>query len=103
MSKKGFAEAIGVSPNTVLRYETGAINPTNEKVEKIAQILGFPLKFFFGDDVDEPRRDNASFRGMASKTGKVMDAALASGALAFLLDDWIGTEFYRSEDNLLDL
>jgi Zn-dependent peptidase ImmA (M78 family)/DNA-binding XRE family transcriptional regulator len=103
MSKKGFAELIGVTPNTIIRYETGEIAPTDENIGKMAASLGFSVSFFHGKDVDEPRRDNASFRGMASKSGKVMDAALASGALAFLLDDWIASEFYRSGDNLLDL
>lgn len=103
MSKKGVAEAIGVTPNTIHRYETGESSPPDETAEKLAVLLKFPAKFFYGKDVDEPRRDNASFRGMANKSGKVMDAALASGALAFLLDDWIGAEFYRSEVNLLEL
>ena len=103
MSKKRVAELVGVTPNSIFRYETGEICPSDENIEKIAVSLSFPPKFFDGGDIDEPRRDNASFRGMASKSGKVMDSALASGALAFLLDDWIGSEFYRSEDNLLDL
>lgn len=103
MSKTELAELIGVAPNSIMRYELGEITPTNENVKRLADVLSFPVSFFGGDDIDEPRRDNASFRGMASKSGKIMDAALASGALAFMLDDWIGSEFYRSDANLLDL
>jgi len=91
-----------VTADTVRRYELGTPVP-DEKVKLIAGALNFPELFFFGDSIDEPRRDNASFRGMASKSGKVMDAALGSGAIAFLLDDWISNQFDRSEPNLPDL
>ncbi len=96
------ATAIGVSADTIRRYELG-ISVPEEKVDLLSKFLGFPKQFFFDPTVDEPRRDNASFRGMASKSGKVMDAALASGAIAFLLDDWIAGQFDRPEANILDL
>src|SRR5215469_14922359 len=95
VSKKGLADCIGVTPNTILRYEAGEIDPSKESLDKIASCLQFPRAFFDGDDVDEPRRDNASFRGMASKSARIMDAALASGAIAFLLDDWIANSYNR--------
>ena len=103
ISKKALAELIGVEPNTVSRYESGKILPTDGVVEKIAIGLDFPAEFFFGHDVDEPRRENASFRGMASKSGRIMDAALASGAIAFLLDDWVARQYFRPDPNLPDL
>lgn len=103
MSKKGVADLIGVTPNTILRYEDGEITPPSDKLDKLARVLDFPVKFFDGPDMDEPRRDNASFRGMASKSAKIMDAALASGAIAFLLDDWVTASYVRPEPNLLDL
>jgi Zn-dependent peptidase ImmA (M78 family)/DNA-binding XRE family transcriptional regulator len=103
MSKKGLADAIGVTPNTVLRYEAGEITPPDETVEKIAACLRFPKDFFDGNEVDEPRRDNASFRGMASKSARIMDAALASGAIAFMMDDWIAKTYNRPSPDLIDL
>ena len=102
MSKKGLADAIGVTPNTILRYEAGEIDPPEDKVEKIARCLHFPKEFFDEREIDEPRRDNASFRGMASKTARVMDAALASGTIAFLLDDWIDRLFNRPAPDIPD-
>lgn len=103
ITKKGLADLIGVTPNTILRYETGEILVSDEVAQKIACSLGFPLAFFEGREIDEPRRDNASFRGMASKSGRIMDAALASGAIAFLLDDWISCSYSRPEPDILDL
>lgn len=102
LSKTELGAAIGVTPDTIRRYELGIPVP-DDKIRLIASVLKFPESFFRGPDIDEPRRDNASFRGMASKSGKVMDAALSSGAIAFLLDDWISARFNRSEPNLLDL
>ncbi len=103
MSKKGLADSIGVTPNTILRYEAGEIEPSDDSLEKIASCLKFPKSFFEGQEFDEPRRDNASFRGMASKSARIMDAALASGAIAFMLDDWIAKSYTRPEPDLLDL
>jgi len=100
MTKKGLAELIGVTTNTVHRYEGGEIEPSNESLESIAAALDFPIAFFAGADVDQPRRENASFRGLASKTARVMDAALQSGTLAYLFDDWVSTIYGRVELDL---
>lgn len=103
MSKKGLADLIGVAPNTISRYETGELTPSDENLEKISRSLQFPKEFFSGHEIDHPRRDNASFRGMASKSDRIMDAALASGAVAFLLDDWLTKQYLRPEPDVLDL
>lgn len=95
MTKKGVAERIGVSTNTIHRYETGEITPSDENLSALAAILDFPVNFFEGGDIDQPRRDNASFRGLSSKTNQVMDAALASGALAYVFDDWVSKRYNR--------
>lgn len=102
MTKKALADAIGVAPNTIMRYETGELGPSEDNLQKIATVLKFPLSFFHEAEFDEPRRDNASFRGMASKSAKIMDAALASGAIAFMLDDWLGRSYNRPEPDIPD-
>jgi Zn-dependent peptidase ImmA (M78 family)/DNA-binding XRE family transcriptional regulator len=93
LTKKGLAEAIGVTPHTVLRYESDEIVPSDEVVLKIAQILNFPIGFFEGDEVDEIDEGAASFRSMAAMTARQRDAALAAGSLAFILSDYIEKEF----------
>lgn len=103
MSKKGFAESVNLSTNTVFRYESGELTPSDEAIERFASVLGFPVSFFSGSDLDRPRRDNASFRGLASKSAKIMDAALASGTMAYLLDDWVSGDYDRVEPDLPDL
>lgn len=103
MTKRGLAESLGVAVNTINRYEKGVIIPVEENVTKISKALNYPFDFFYGDDVDEPRAENASFRGLASKTDKVVDAALSAGFSAYLLDDWFSKRYDFEEPNLLDL
>jgi Zn-dependent peptidase ImmA (M78 family)/DNA-binding XRE family transcriptional regulator len=103
MTKKGFAERVGVAPNTIFRYEAGELVPSDEAIRLFAETLAFPVGFFFGGDLDQPRRDNASFRGLASKSAKIMDAALASGSLSYLFDDWISERYQLVELDLPEL
>ncbi|MEQ8357663.1 MAG: ImmA/IrrE family metallo-endopeptidase [Kiloniellaceae bacterium] len=100
MSKKGVAESIGVRPIAIHRYEIGEHVPSDENLQKLSAVLNFPISFFSGGDIDQPRRDNASFRGLASKTQRIMGAALASGALAYLFDDWVSERYNRVELDL---
>ncbi|MGH0281362.1 helix-turn-helix domain-containing protein [Sinorhizobium meliloti] len=103
LTKKGFAEALGVTPHTVLRYESGEISPPVETLERIARILNFPVAFFCAPDVDEIVSDAASFRSLTSMTAKDRDAALAAGTLAYLFSDWVDQNFTLPEVSLVDL
>lgn len=87
------AEAAEVTRLTIHRYESGDVEPPPDSIKKLAEILGFPPLFFYGADIDEPTPESASFRGMAAMTAAERDAALAAGALAFLLDDWVHARF----------
>lgn len=103
LTKKGFAEIIGVTPHTVLRYESGEIIPPKEMVEKIATALDFPVDFFDGDDIDELNEEAASFRSMSAMTARQRDAALSAGALSFLFNDWVEDQFDLPRPDLTDL
>ncbi|MBY2907727.1 helix-turn-helix domain-containing protein [Rhizobium leguminosarum] len=103
LTKKGFAEVLGVTPHTVLRYESGEISPSPETLERIAQILDFPTTFLCAPDVDEIVSDAASFRSLTSMTAKDRDAALAAGTLAYLFSDWVDDNFSLPETALIDL
>jgi Zn-dependent peptidase ImmA (M78 family)/DNA-binding XRE family transcriptional regulator len=103
LTKKGLAKALGVTPHTVLRYESGDITPPEDVIAKIAKILAFPLGFFYADEVDEPDADIASFRSLRAMSAKERDAALAAGSLAFLLSDWVERQFDLPAVDLIDL
>jgi Zn-dependent peptidase ImmA (M78 family)/transcriptional regulator with XRE-family HTH domain len=103
LTRKGFAELIGMSPVTVTRLEMANNEPEPETVDLIAIKLGFPREFFFGDDIDDLAKDAASFRSLTSMTARERDAALASGSLAFLLSDYVAAKFNLPESKLIDL
>lgn len=103
LTKKGLAKALGVTPHTVLRYESGEISPPDEVAAKIARILAFPIGFFYADDVDEPLADAASFRSLTAMSAKERDAALAASSLAFVLSDWMEQHFDLPPVDLIDL
>ncbi|MCC8686358.1 XRE family transcriptional regulator [Xanthomonas campestris pv. raphani] len=92
LTKKAFAEAIGVTQHTVTRWDRGSTDaPTAENLRAMSQALGFPEKFFFGNDVESPER--ASFRSQTSMTAAARDAALAAGSVAYLIADWFDARF----------
>ena len=67
--------------------------PSRRTLPKIASVLRFPVDFFNGPDLDEPPIDGSSFRALSTLTAKLRDRALASGALAMALSDWIHARF----------
>jgi Zn-dependent peptidase ImmA (M78 family)/DNA-binding XRE family transcriptional regulator len=103
LTKKSLAEALAVTPHTVLRYEQGDVTPPATMLDRLAACLAFPIEFFMKPDFDEPQMVAVSFRSMAAMTARERDAALAAGALAFELSDWVGDRFHLPECNLLDL
>jgi Zn-dependent peptidase ImmA (M78 family) len=103
MTKKGFAAALGVTPHTVLRYETGEIEPPEETIAKFSSILDFPIGFFHEPDIDDVVPDAASFRGLTAMSAKDRDSALAAGTLSYLLSDWVDQNFDLPTPQLIDL
>jgi Zn-dependent peptidase ImmA (M78 family) len=103
MTKKGLAAALGVTPHTVLRYESGDISPPEDMVARIAGVLSFPIGFFYSDDVDDPPADGASFRSLTAMSAKERDAALAAGALGFVFSDWVEQRFDLPDVQFPDL
>ncbi len=103
LTKKGLAEALGVTPHTVLRYESGDICPSDEIVAELSRILEFPLKFFVEEEVDVPSEMAVSFRSLSAMSAKERNAALAAGAFAFIFSDWVNARFDLPEPDLIDL
>lgn len=101
-TKRELAAALGVNENTIRRYEAGETAPSEDGLAVIARLLEFPRPFFFAETQDEPP-DNASFRSMSDLPARDRDAALAAGALAFGLDDWIRRRFDLPANDIPDL
>lgn len=103
LTSKELAKLVGVSPVTITRLEKDNNDPDPGTLDKIARVLKFPKDFFLGSDFDELTKDSASFRSMTAMTAKERDAALAEGALAYMLSDWVSERFKLPEADLLDL
>lgn len=103
LTKKELAEAVGLTPHSILRYESGESSPTDEIIGRLARALGFPEAFFHGSDADQPPEDAASFRSMRAMTARERDAALAAGAIAYILSDWVELHFDLPLPDILDL
>lgn len=103
LTAKGLAAQAGVSPLTIARLEKGENQPDDETIRKIADVLAYPVKFFYGEELDTINASSVSFRALSKMTAKQRDAALSSGSLGLMLFDWVEERFSLPEPNLLDL
>lgn len=97
------AAAIGVEPRSISAYEKGEFGPDGDRLDQLSAVLSFPAEFFFGDDLDEPTPDIASFRALSKMTAGQRDTALGAGAIALMLNGWIEERFELPEPDLPDL
>ena len=103
LTKTELATRVGIDARTVSGYEKGQYEPSDEVVERIAAALSFPKAFFYRDDLDIPHQSGVSFRSLSRMTSRQRDAAIAAGALGYLLCDWVESEFDLPEVDLPDL
>jgi Zn-dependent peptidase ImmA (M78 family)/DNA-binding XRE family transcriptional regulator len=103
LSKAKLAEMLGITPHTVLRYESGDITPPEEMIMKLSELLDFPIEFFEGDEIDGPSERAVSFRSLSTMSARDRRSALAAGSLAFMFSDWVEQKFALPEPALSDL
>jgi len=102
LTMTALAEQIGRSPRSVSAYEDG-VQPSPEVLDLIAQVLGFSVAFFSGDDLDTPQAGAVSFRALTKMSAIERDRALSQGALALALNRWIEQRFDLPPSDLPDL
>lgn len=103
LNKKQFAELINVEPHTVTRWDRYQTEPSADNLDAIERVLEYPREFFFGDDIDEPEQEGTSFRSQTAMSAARRDAALAAGAIGFLISDWVVERFDLPEANIPNL
>ena len=69
----------------------------------LANALGYPVGFFYQDDIDEISQKEVSFRSLKSMTVRQTDAALAGGFLGVSFNQWVSSKFDLPEADLLNL
>jgi Zn-dependent peptidase ImmA (M78 family)/DNA-binding XRE family transcriptional regulator len=103
LNQKRFAELVGVTSHTISRCEGGQTVPTDENVQEFSRVLGFPVEFFYADDVEAPSAELVSFRSQTSMTAATRDAALSAGAIGFLVSSWVESRFELPSPKVPDL
>lgn len=105
MTKKALSAKVGITTRSLTNFESEESDetPSAATLSTLATALEFPESFFFGDDLEVPTADNASFRSFSRMTAAQRDSALAAGALAFAFCDWISNRFNLPAPNIPDL
>ena len=103
LSKTKLAELICVDLRSVVAYESGDYPPAPDTLAKLHAVLGFPLEFFSGDDLEELNPETASFRAMTKMSASKRDMALGQGAIALHFSHWLDTKFELPTPSLPDL
>lgn len=76
-----------------MKWDDHVSEPTLENLEQVERVLKYPKEFFFGPDIEVPAGEYTSFRSQAAMTAAFREAALAAGAIGFLISDWVGARF----------
>lgn len=103
MTKKALAERVSVTVRSLTAYESGATCPSEETLGNLSKVLGFPMDFFVGEELDPPPVETVSFRSLSTMSAGRRDAAIAASVLAVELSKWIETRFKLPVVNLPDL
>jgi DNA-binding transcriptional regulator YiaG len=93
LTKIRFAPALGIDRKTLQRFESEDHALNDKSMDALVALSGYPREFFYKGDFDYPNAEAVSFRSLRSLAASVRDAAIAAGALAFELDDWITGRF----------
>lgn len=93
ITAKSLAENAGLAVNTISRIETGETPPQDETVRKIADALGYPVSFFYGDTLEMLQPEAVSFRSLTKMSIKQRDAAISAGVLGMQLNEWAEKNF----------
>jgi Zn-dependent peptidase ImmA (M78 family)/transcriptional regulator with XRE-family HTH domain len=97
LTKTELAAIVDIDVRSVSAYEAGQYAPSETTIVSLAGVLKFPVAFFFGEPLDEPRPDTASFRAQSKMSATQRDMALSQGALALHLNRWLENKFELPE------
>lgn len=103
ITAKALSERSGVSAVTLSRIGKGSQNPDPETVEKIAQALGYPVEYFYADQVEIVDEKTVSFRSLASMSAREKKSALSAGSSALDLSEWAHSKFNLPECDLPEI
>ncbi|BBY58972.1 hypothetical protein MSAR_21080 [Mycolicibacterium sarraceniae] len=91
LTKAELARALGVTPRSITRYESG--EAPRDSAETLSQALEFPAEFFTAPDAPEIEMRTVSFRAARRATARHRGAAVAAGSIGIEIDRWISRRF----------
>lgn len=103
LTARSLADRADVAADTITRLEKGSNQPDEATVLKLANVLGYPLGFFYGVDPEDIDTNAVSFRSFSKMSAKEKDAALEAGSLGLQLSAWVEQNFSLPTPDLLDL
>lgn len=102
LTKRSLAERVGLTPKTISNLEKGD-HFSIDSINAISDRIGYPVSFFFKSDQEKPMEEDASFRSFSRVTATQKNSALAAGAYAFMVSDWISQKFHLPDSAIPDL
>lgn len=75
LSMGDLADSINITRQSVSKYEKGIINPSPEVLQEISVKLGFPLDYFYKNDVVDAARSSSLFFRSKSNVAKKIKTA----------------------------
>ena len=101
LTKQGLATICEVSRRTVTAWETGDVD--SPPLERLSQVLHFPLDFFWADDPERVPQESVSFRALSSMTARQAHRVLAASTLAVEFSSWMDLRYTTPSLDLPDL
>lgn len=102
LTKRELAHRLEVTDRTVSNwYSNQQVDEKN--LEKAAEVLDFPINFFYGHEVEKIQVESVSFRALTKMTARKRDMAISQTILAEMISDWIDQNFDLPLPNVPDL
>jgi Zn-dependent peptidase ImmA (M78 family)/transcriptional regulator with XRE-family HTH domain len=102
LTARALAELADITVVSLSQIKNGKQIPQQTTVERIADAVGYPLEFFYGNEVDLLPAEAVSFRSLSSVTQRERNAAIAAGGIAYLVSDWLHSKYQLPKPNLVD-
>ncbi|MDI9408991.1 MAG: XRE family transcriptional regulator [Candidatus Pacebacteria bacterium] len=103
LTKIALAEKLGITRETLQKYENGDSTPSQDIVLEMSKSLDFPVEWFFGENVTKINISGVSFRSLGRMSAANRNSALASGSIALLVNAWFDAKFNLPKLDLPDL
>lgn len=102
LTKRELAHRLDVTDRTISNWYSNQ-EVDDRILQKAAEILDFPVNFFYGDDFEKVEVQAVSFRALSKMTAKKRDMAISQTILAEMLSKWIDQNFDLPTPDVPDL